>query len=119
MKIQESTHVFSVGLQLLFTFVIACTIILSGCGGTKILKEPLVLEVTQPLATASNQNVSAELIWVIVRDGPGTWAKNADWDEYLVNVVNESKKAIQFQKLTKWFSTVRTLYTVCFRQVFH
>ena len=90
----------SVGLQLLFTFAIACTVILSGCGGTKILKEPLALEITKPLATASDQNVSAELIWVIIRDGPGTWAKNADWDEYLVNVVNESEKAIQIIDVT-------------------
>jgi hypothetical protein len=85
----------SIGLQLLFTFAIASTVILSGCGGTKILKEPVALEITQPLATASDQNVSAELIWVIVRDGPGTWAEYADWDEYLVNVVNESGEAIQ------------------------
>jgi hypothetical protein len=90
----------SVGLQLLFTFAIACTVILSGCGGTKILKEPVALEVTQPLATASDQNVSAELIWVIVRDGPGTWAEYADWDEYLVNVVNESGEMIQIIDVT-------------------
>jgi hypothetical protein len=90
----------SVGLQLLFTFAIACTIILSGCGGTKILKEPLALEITKPLVTASDQNVSAELIWVIVRDGPGTWAEYADWDEYLVNVVNESGEAIQIIDVT-------------------
>jgi hypothetical protein len=90
----------SVGLQLLFTFAIACAVILSGCGGTKILKEPLALEIKQPLVTASDQNVSAELIWVIVRDGPGTWAKNVDWDEYLVNVVNESGEAIRIIDVT-------------------
>ena len=96
MKYKEvSMYTQSVGLQLLFTFAIACTVILSGCGGTKILKEPLALEITKPLVTASDQNVSAELIWVIVRDGPGTWAEYADWDEYLVNVVNESGEAIQ------------------------
>ena len=91
----------SVGLQLLFTFTIACAVILSGCGGgTKILKEPLALEIKQPLVTASDQNVSADLIWVIIRDGPGTWAKNADWDEYLVKVVNESGEAIQIIDVT-------------------
>ena len=52
------------------------------------------------MVTASDQNVSAELIWVIIRDGPGTWAKYADWDEYLVNVVNESMKAIQIIAVT-------------------
>ena len=101
MKIQGSSmYSQSVGLQLLFTFAIACTVILSGCGGTKILKEPRPLEITQPLVTTSDQNVSAELIWVIVRDGPGTWARNADWDEYLVNVVNESGEMIQIIDVT-------------------
>ena len=69
--------------------------LLTGCGGTKVLKKPQPLENTLPLATASDQHVSATLIWVIVRDGPGTWAKNADWDEYLVNVVNETENDIQ------------------------
>lgn len=37
---------------------------------------------TAPLAQASDDSVQATLAWVIVRDGPGTWARNADWDEY-------------------------------------
>ncbi len=61
---------------------------LSGCGGTKVLKEPEPLVVTQSLATASDQHLSAALDWVIFRDGPGTWAKNVDWDEYLIRVQN-------------------------------
>ena len=74
--------------------------LLTGCGGTKVLKNPQPLENTQPLVTTNDQNVSAKLIWVIVRDGPGTWAKNADWDEYLVNVVNESGESIQITGVT-------------------
>jgi hypothetical protein len=69
--------------------------LLTGCGGTKVLKKPQPLENTQPLATASDQHVSATLIWVIVRDGPGSWAKNADWDEYLIKVINETENDIQ------------------------
>lgn len=61
---------------------------LSGCGGTKLLKETEPLAVTQALATASGQYLNASLDWVIFRDGPGTWAKNVDWDEYLLRVQN-------------------------------
>ena len=32
--------------------------------------------------------VEVALAWVIVRDGPGTWARNADWDEYIIVVRN-------------------------------
>ena len=73
---------------------------LTGCGGTKVLKKPQAYEVKKPLAEASDQNISATLIWVIVRDGPGTWAKNADWDEYILNVVNETEEPIQIMDVT-------------------
>jgi hypothetical protein len=68
-----------VGRQLVFTCALVWLLVLSGCGGTKVLKEAQPIQTTQPLATASDQQVTAILDWVIVRDGPGTWAKNADW----------------------------------------
>jgi hypothetical protein len=69
--------------------------VVSGCGGTKVLKDTQPLQVTQPLATTSERQVAATLDWVIVRDGPGTWAKNADWDEYLLRVTNLSDQPLQ------------------------
>lgn len=74
--------------------------LLSGCGGTKVLKEAQPIQTTRPLAAASDQRVSSTLDWVIVRDGPGTWAKNADWDEYLLRVNNQSDQSIQVTRLT-------------------
>ena len=73
--------------------------LLAGCGGTKVLKESQPLQTTKPLAAASDQQVSATLDWVIVRDGPGTWAKNSDWDEYLLRVNNQSEQSIQVTQL--------------------
>jgi len=78
--------------------LLAC--VLTGCGGTKVLKEPQPIQTTQSLATASDKRVNASLDWVIVRDGPGTWAKNADWDEYLMSVSNQSDNPIQIISLT-------------------
>jgi hypothetical protein len=76
---------------------IACAV--TGCGGTKVLKEPVQIQATQPLAAASGQPLTATLDWVIVRDGPGTWAKNADWDEYLLRVSNPSDQPVQLTRL--------------------
>ncbi len=73
---------------------------LSGCGGTKMLKEPEPLVVTQSLGTASDQHFSATLDWVIFRDGPGTWAKNVDWDEYMIGVENLSDDSLQLTNIT-------------------
>jgi len=78
--------------------VIACLFVaatLGGCGGTKVLKEPQPIQTTQPIAVASDQMITASIDWVIVRDGPGTWAKNVDWDEYLIRVQNLSDVPLQ------------------------
>ena len=55
--------------------------------------------VTQALATNSDQRISAALDWVIFRDGPGTWAKNADWDEYLIRVRNLDDDSFQLTNI--------------------
>lgn len=80
--------------------VLALLPVLGGCGGTKVLKEPQALVAHETLAVATDTRVSAALDWVIVRDGPGTWAKNADWDEYLVSVHNESGETIAITSIT-------------------
>jgi hypothetical protein len=77
--------------------VVACA--LAGCGGSRVLKEPKPIVITQSLATASDQHVSATLDWVVVRDGDGTWAKNSYWDEYLLRISNKSGQPIRLTGL--------------------
>lgn len=74
--------------------VIGLGAVLTGCGGTKVLKKPAPVPVVEPLATNSDEKLSVELDWVIVRGGPGAWAKNADWDEYLIRVRNLSDEKL-------------------------
>jgi len=68
---------------------------LPGCGGTKVLNEPKAISVTQSLATSADLDLSATLDWVIYRDGPGTWARNVDWDEYMIGIQNVSGDSLQ------------------------
>jgi hypothetical protein len=72
---------------------------LSSCGGAKVLKQPEPLVVTRPLSTDLDETLSATLDWVIFRDGPGTWAKNVDWDEYMLRVKNLSDEALQITRV--------------------
>jgi hypothetical protein len=72
---------------------------IAGCGGAKVLKKPEPFETKQPLAIASDEHLVSSLDWVVVRAGPGTWAKNADWDEYLLRFKNLSGSPIQITKI--------------------
>lgn len=51
-----------------------------------MLHDPLPGTPATPLTQDSDENLRATLAWVIVRDGPGTWARNADWDEYQITL---------------------------------
>ncbi len=70
-------------------------VLMVGCGGTRVLKEAEPFETKGPLAAAEDQHLGAVLDWVIVRGGPGTWARNADWDEYLLRVRNRSDQPLR------------------------
>ena len=75
------------------TLFVAATLAstLAACGGTKLVKNAAPPPApAQPLASASDAALDANLQWVIVRNGPGAWARNADWDEYLLQVRNRS-----------------------------
>lgn len=77
---------------------IACVfiVVLSGCGKTtRLIKDPEPLKLEKPLGSASDGRIVATLDWVIIRNGPGIWAKNADWDEYLLRFENVSGSPIQ------------------------
>ena len=67
---------------------------LTACGGAKVLEEPVPLEVKQPLAIAADERLATSLDWIIFRDGPGAWARDVDWDEYLMRVQNLSDQTM-------------------------
>ena len=82
--------------------LLVASLALAGCGGgTKLVKQPApVPESVQPLAQAADAALSARLDFVVVRNGPGAWAKNADWDEYLLRVQNLGSAPVQIEAVT-------------------
>lgn len=77
---------------------------LSGCGGHKILKEARPMVTTQQLVSANDAQLVASLDWVIFRDGPGTWVRNADWDQYLMTFTNNSDDVLEIRNATVYDS---------------
>ena len=71
--------------------------VVSGCAGTKVLDEPVALETTQSIGVVEDGRVRMTLDWIIVRHGPGTWARRASWDEYLVRFENLSQSPVNLQ----------------------
>lgn len=69
---------------------------LCACGGTKLVKHAApVPQRAQPIAVAADAVLAAQLDFIVVRNGPGAWAKNGDWDEYLIRVRNPSAGAVE------------------------
>lgn len=87
---------FLSGILVTFVAVFAA----SGCGGAKILKESKPVERTDPLMIHANDDLTVALVWIIVRDGPGTWAKNADWDEYHLIARNRTGEPLEINSVT-------------------
>ena len=83
------------GKAILAVLLVCFAGLLSACGGSKLIKDSVPIELTTPLEQARDRQVTATLQWVIVRDGPGSWAKNANWDEYLLSVNNQTGEEIQ------------------------
>jgi len=51
------------------------------------------------MVQADDQQIRASLNWVILRNGVGSWAKNADWDEYLISIRNQTDTALQIKDI--------------------
>ena len=73
----------------------AAVVALSGCAGTRKLDKPLPVQDTGAVAYAADDRVAATIDAVIVRDGPGSWVKNAEWDEYLLRVRATSREPVE------------------------
>ena len=100
--VEAGTEPASSEPEMLMIIRTSCLLILLGlsaCGGTKILREAESLVITEPLASNADQHLSATLDWVIFRDGPGTWAKNVDWDEYMFRVRYLGEDSLQLTSI--------------------
>lgn len=75
--------------------VVTASLLLAGCAGTHKLDKPLSLRDTGAIAAAADERIAVTIDTVIVRDGPGTWASNANWDEYLLRVGTTSSEPVE------------------------
>ncbi len=103
-------------MWLRFISLLGLACMLCGCVTTKVLDEPTVAPEGNPLAAAQDAAMATTLDWVILRNGPGTWSKNADWDQYLLRIENQSKVALVLGEIFLEDSTGTKVYPELGRQ---
>ena len=73
--------------------------LLSACAYHKKLDKPIPLQPAGAIATVADERLSVTLDAIVVRDGPGSWSKNADWDEYLLHARASSDQPLEITHL--------------------
>jgi hypothetical protein len=73
----------------------ACALLLPGCGGTKVMRDAHPLSGAPAITASSDPALVATLDSVIVRNAPGSWARDANWDEYRLRVRSASATNVQ------------------------
>ena len=98
MPIAERSSANVLVSRTIFILIIGAFTVSCG-GGAKVLKEPQRIETSRPLASAKDSAISVDLDWIIVSNGPGAWAKNAYWDEYLISVHNPLSQSLSITEI--------------------
>lgn len=78
----------------------AASLALTACGGTKLIRKPAPVNPPErPVAVAADANLAAQINFIVVRNGPGAWARNGDWDEYMLQVRNVSASPVEIRSV--------------------
>ena len=65
-----------------------------------MLKEPNAEQIPDyRWAATAPDGLTATVHTVLVRNGPGSWVRDADWDEYILTVKNSSRSAMKIEFL--------------------
>ena len=78
----------------------AASLVLSACGGTKLVRRPAPLAPPErAIAVAADATLAAQLDFIVVRNRLVAWAKNGDWDECLLRMRNASASPVQIRSV--------------------
>jgi hypothetical protein len=73
---------------------------LDGCASSRVLKTPRPPAVADVgWASTTPDGLRLEVHELIFRNGGGSWVKNANWDEYVLTITNESQSPLEIQSI--------------------
>jgi hypothetical protein len=80
--------------------LMSLTVLLDGCASSRLLKNPPPPAQTDVgWAASSPDGITLEVHQLIFRNSGGSWLKNANWDEYVLAIGNDSQDAIEVQSI--------------------
>jgi len=86
--------------------LLAVAALLSGCAQTRLLASAADERVLLDWKARAPGNVEVTLEQVIVRGSPGSWVRDADWDEYVLRVRNDGLDPVEIQAVELASDTV-------------
>lgn len=85
--------------MLVVRLLTAACVALTGCAGPALLREARPVESSTPVAQAWDERVHVSIETVILRNGPGAWARDAAWDEYLIRIRALSDEPVEIREI--------------------
>jgi len=79
-----------------FGIAVMCIVFLSGCATTRFIANPAPPKELK--LSGKDQNFEVVLDYIILPNGPGSWVKNALWDEYVLTLRNLSDKDVTAER---------------------
>ena len=73
---------------------------MGGCASSRLLKAPLPSIPTQSESASSADGMSVRVDALILRNGGGSWLKDANWDEYVLTIENDSEKTLNIEQIS-------------------
>src|SRR5450432_1744931 len=84
--------------QALFGGLLVLIGLLSGCASSRIFKNPPPpTETSVGWAASAPEGLTVEVHQLIFRNSGGSWLRDANWDEYVLTIKNDSQDAIEIQ----------------------
>jgi hypothetical protein len=91
---------FRVPLLSLVVALASLSTFLDGCASSRLIKNPPPpTETDVGWAASGPEGITLDVHQLIFRNSGGSWVKNANWDEYVLSIKNDSEDAVEIQSL--------------------
>jgi hypothetical protein len=78
--------------------------LLGGCASSRLLKNPPPSNTDVGWSTAAPEGLNVEVHQLIFRNTSGSWVRDANWDEYVLTIKNDSQEEVEILAINLYSS---------------